>query len=453
MKKLNKYVLVLLTLSFVSCSKNLNKEAKKVTNKNNNSSSTSGIQFKVLQGVIDTSFGNGGYVLHDNAAFGGPTGFDSGDAIKLTPSGDILVCGLSNNGSNHDIAIYKYKPNGIIDDNFGSGGVVTRHNIAGGNEKDYCKDLVVNNDESFYVTGYSYNSAGNDDMVILKYKANGSPDYNFGISGAIYHNYSTGGVLNDIPQRILSNDQDELFIIGGSPNGTDGDIVIWKYFSNGSRDTTFGTDGILNIDSLTGLSNTSIIHDSKILPNGKIVILGYESNGGSSGILSRVHSNGFPDPTFGTSGLIDYATDIGSSKSICHATNDYILYTSYTGGDGNSKLYKMKSNGTLDVSFGTNGSTVIPENPDIRKCLMNDLGDIYMITFDYPNIQIYKVSEDGVIDNTFGDGGIFSYQLASSWIGSNSAVFAKDGSILVTGYTDPIDDGVTNQQMFIIKVD
>lgn len=445
MKTKNYLTFVFLILSLTSCLQN--KEKKKNFNNNQVSNTqASGIKFKNLQGVIDTSFGTNGYVLHDNAAFGGDGGFDSGDRVHITSDGKILVCGISNNGSNSDLTLWKFLEDGDLDQDFGSGGIVTRHNIAGGNAGEYCRDFTINSDDSFYAVGVSSNGS-NDDMFLIKYKSNGSPDYNFGISGYIYHDNAAGGSGADTPRKVLTNSLGNIFVFGTSDEGSSNNAVIWKYLSSGSRDTTFGSDGILNIHSRYGFSGTSVINDSIVLSNNKLVTIGNIYLVGTTGFITRMFSNGLVDPTFGTGGLIEISSDVGAAKSICYATNDYVLYSSYTGGGQNSKIIKILSNGNLDTSFGDGGVTYLADGISTIKCLRSDLGDLYILGNQNNYSKVWKVSEDGEIDTTFGDGGVFSFQVGSDT--PYDMNFSLDGSLLISGFTNYEGEN----QMFMIKVD
>ena len=83
---------------------------------------------------------------------------------------------------------------------------------------------------------------------------------------------------------------DGKIVVAGSP-----DLV--RYNSDGSLDTTFGTNGIVTNSGLAGGS------DLAIQPDGKILVIG-----GSGGLhdnikVARFNGNGSPDTTFGTNGI------------------------------------------------------------------------------------------------------------------------------------------------------
>ena len=61
----------------------------------------------VIIGELDTSFGGTGYVVHNSAA--GGNSHDEGYGVAIDSSGRIVVSGFSWNGSNYDMAIWRYK--------------------------------------------------------------------------------------------------------------------------------------------------------------------------------------------------------------------------------------------------------------------------------------------------------------------------------------------------------
>ncbi|MGB7157781.1 MAG: hypothetical protein WBD40_06930, partial [Tepidisphaeraceae bacterium] len=72
---------------------------------------------------------------------------------------------------------------------------------------------------------------------------------------------------------------------------------------NGSLDTTFDGDGIETTDYGT---STDKAHDVTVQPDGKIVIVG---SGGGDLILGRYNTDGSQDTTFSTDGEVK--TDFG----------------------------------------------------------------------------------------------------------------------------------------------
>jgi uncharacterized delta-60 repeat protein len=120
-------------------------------------------------GVLDTSFNGTGFVVHNNAAGGNSD--DYGNSIYVDNTGKIYVTGSSKNSSgNYDMVIWRYNSNGSLDSSFGNNGIVVHNNAAGGNGSDIGKSIYVDSNGKIYVIGFSWNSSNNYDMVIWKYK-------------------------------------------------------------------------------------------------------------------------------------------------------------------------------------------------------------------------------------------------------------------------------------------
>src|SRR5207244_6672299 len=88
-----------------------------------------------------------------------------------------------------------------------------------------------------------------------------------------------------------------------SQNGGVQNFAVARYTSNGVLDTSFGTDGMTQIDFGNCCQGAN---KGSLQPNGKIITVG-GSNGESSEddfLLARLTSDGSLDPTFGTGGKV-----------------------------------------------------------------------------------------------------------------------------------------------------
>jgi uncharacterized delta-60 repeat protein len=132
-----------------------------------NSSNLSG--YSPATGVLDTSFGGKGIVVHNNAAGGNSD--DEGESIYVDSTGKIYVTGGSiNRSGDADMVIWRYNSDGTLDSSFGRKGIVVHNNAAGGNGHDEGVSIYVDSNGKIYLTGSSRNRNGNFDMVIWRYK-------------------------------------------------------------------------------------------------------------------------------------------------------------------------------------------------------------------------------------------------------------------------------------------
>ncbi|MBU0975707.1 MAG: DUF4215 domain-containing protein [Patescibacteria group bacterium] len=195
-------------------------------------------------GALDDTFGDGtcnngvgtgsnmGCTVHGNAA--GGDGWDSGAAVTLQTDGSLLVSGWSGSLSNSDdMAIWRLDSSGNLDNTFDSDGYVTHD--TGGGSYDSGEDIAIQNDGKIVVTGYGDDTDGNTDLIIWKYNSDGTPDTSFNPQGFVRHNgdEAIAGWNYDYGGdiEILLNGS---FLITGSAdetNNEDGDMALWMYTS------------------------------------------------------------------------------------------------------------------------------------------------------------------------------------------------------------------------------
>jgi uncharacterized delta-60 repeat protein len=125
------------------------------------------------------------------------------------------------------MVIWRYNSDGTLDTSFNGTGFVVYNNTAGGNDSDVGFSIFVDSIGKIYVTGYSVNSSGNGDMVIWRYNSNGSLDNTFGNNGIVHHTACGNGW--DEGRSIFVDSNGKIYVTGLSWNGSNDDMVIWKY--------------------------------------------------------------------------------------------------------------------------------------------------------------------------------------------------------------------------------
>jgi uncharacterized delta-60 repeat protein len=237
-----------------------------------------------IDGSLDKTFNNIGYVLHNNAASG--EGHDVGEDLLIQSDGKIVVTGYSFNGSNYEMVIWRYNKNGTLDKTFNKTGYAVHNNAAGGSScNDYGVALGIQSDHKIVVAGKS-----DDHLTIWRYSENGTLDKTFGTNGFIvyrtsYHelaSYDIGNAIYDGSTRESKNDEsgDALFIqddgkivVCGTSNR---DMAIWRYNPDGTPDTKFSQEGIVVHENALDIDKG---RDLVIQSNGKIVIAGDRHSG------------------------------------------------------------------------------------------------------------------------------------------------------------------------------
>jgi uncharacterized delta-60 repeat protein len=75
--------------------------------------------------------------------------------------------------------------------------------------------IYVDSNGKIYVTGYS-NSSSNYDMVIWRYNSNGTLDTSFGNNGIVVHHNAAGGNYDDGGNSIYVDNNGKIYVTGYS---------------------------------------------------------------------------------------------------------------------------------------------------------------------------------------------------------------------------------------------
>lgn len=254
-------------------------------------------------GGLDTAFSNKGYIVHAGAA--GGNGDDWGSKMILDASNRILVAGGSRGLTSHDMALWRIRPDGSFDITFSNKGWTFHHNAAGGNAGDSGEGISLDGSGRILVTGPSMNGA-NYDMVVWRYNTDGSLDTAFSNKGWVVHQSAAGGMGSDYGSAVTTDGNGRILSAGRSFNGSNFDMVVWRYNTDGSLDTAFSNKGWIVHNNAAGGNGNDFASDIFIDANGKIWAAG-GSTGPSSGYqmtVWRFNPDGSPDTTLNDTGYI-----------------------------------------------------------------------------------------------------------------------------------------------------
>lgn len=298
-------------------------------------------------GIINTNFGNQGISLFFNE-----NNSATEPVLNITTDNKIILAG-------HE-KVYKLNLDGTLDNNFANSGIL---NIPIGSDGFFLEDVVCSPDNTFYVIGHEQNIQPSN-YLIFKFNATGTLVTTYGNSGK-----STIPV-NDYsyPFKALLQSDGKLVIVGvsGSFSTVLENLTLARINTDGSLDTTFGTNGI-SIQNIQGM--TPYPYSVKLQNDGKIIAaFSYKPNPSiyNEFTLVRYNQNGILDTTFGNNGIAHtsigdtdaYASDItilNDNKILAVGSNDQSTWKHLT-------LVLHNPDGTLDTSFGTNG--IFMESPD-----------------------------------------------------------------------------------------
>lgn len=185
-----------------------------------------------------------------------------------------------------------------------------------------------------------------------------------------------------------------------------GDIT--RYNMDGTRDTTFGTSGWVDLGTLfTGIYAHNAVNVSV---DDSIYIAAAGTVGGNVSHIAKLLPDGAPDTSFGVSGLASVpVADMNTNINNFAFDADGNIY-GMSGSSG--KLCKFLADGTVDATFGTNGVVQVEWNSStttLRNAnILHYNAGLYIICrADSPPVQIgvVKYNLDGTKDATYGTSG------------------------------------------------
>jgi uncharacterized delta-60 repeat protein len=398
-------------------------------------------------GVLDMSFHSpDGYVLWDSGA-----GYDRGRDIALQYDGKIVVAGYMTNGADNDLMVIRFNKDGTLDAGFGTNGTYI---YDGGNGIDGGYAIALQSDGKILVAGESSNGSDSD-AIVLRLDPNGSPDPNFGTNGIYTYD---GGNGYDSSIDLLVQPDGRVVMCGSSNNGTDDDLMVIRLNANGTPDTSFGGNGIVFYDS--GISYDFGLRLA-LQQDGKILVSGGSYNGSNiDTIVLRFNTDGVLDTSFGNDGIAVYdGGDYDRGYGLDVNSEGKIFVTGVRAkSDQNRTDYDIPvvcfdSNGVLDTSFGDNG-VALYDGSRSEQCydLKVQSDDTILVAgFSGSNIDgtsdwglvVVKFTQNGILDTTFGADGVYRYDPTDNTEWGYGLALQTDGKIVVTGQAhNGMDDDV-----------
>lgn len=266
-------------------------------------------------GSLDTTFGTAGIVETQIGLFG-----KASSVLALQPDEKIVLAG--------PFAMARYTTTGQLDGSFGRGGItaiVASNPTAMALQPDGKILIAAGAIALGSVTPPPGPGLASPAGTVSRYRANGSLDTTFGISGQAASLVSASAIAVQIESGCVSTCK---ILVAGTVvsslniNGNNNGFGIVRLASNGSVDTTFGTHGGV----ITGFiaagpqaSAFALLQET----NGNIVAAGSAGQAPATTILqadfalARYSSSGGVDATFGSSGKV--TTTFGTNEAAIYA--------------------------------------------------------------------------------------------------------------------------------------
>jgi uncharacterized delta-60 repeat protein len=321
-------------------------------------------------GSLDTSFGSNGKVT-TGVFNGGPCGATAG---AIQPDGKIVIAGYAYNSSQmkYYFAVARYNTNGSLDTSFDGDGITTTAAL----DALWASSVVIQPDGKIVAGGSTGSTGGPSDKFILtRYNPNGSVDTTFDGDGIVTTQMlQTGSVVVSI--ALLA---DGRIVAGGSTNSHFG---VVRYNPDGSLDTSFDGDGKVITSVLSGSDS---LYDIAVQADGRVVAAGYADNGSNNDLpLVRYNTDGSLDSSYGSGGKAVF--DLGFNDRIGGMTLDAAGKAVIVGTSNNLLIGRITADFAPLVDVGgrvtsTNGQGIAgaavvltDENHNSRSAITNPFG-------------------------------------------------------------------------------
>jgi uncharacterized delta-60 repeat protein len=251
----------------------------------------------------------------------------------------------------------------------------------------------------------------------------------------------------------------------GAVDTRDRDIALVRINPDGTKDTTFGADGVVQLDLSTGIvSGSSFLADSawglaSYADNRLVVSGGRVRDGGTDTdfALVRLSADGVPDETFGLHGVFVLDTTVvgvehnnASPRGVTILPgSDGVLGTGYQpkpGANTSPVVYKVDDHGVLDTSFGDAGvfhQSLLDEQTECYAAVVQPLatGGYKLVTTGYgkqlaaetTDFVSLRLSSAGSVDTTYGEQGLVRLDIGGFGDNSRNLLVLPDSRIVLVG--------------------
>jgi uncharacterized delta-60 repeat protein len=263
-----------------------------------------------------------------------------------------------------------------------------------------------------------------------------------------YSEYAVGSLQSNADQEASDS-------IDVSISAPDGFPFVMRLHQDGSADTTFGTNGIFEIDPQQ--FTFGIATDVTTQADGKIVVAGYLNDRvaptsdvtaqigfASEFFVARFTIDGSPDTSFAGTGTFTSEVELTNhwiNQVFTQSDGKIVIVGSGYDDNGylSAFLTRLTSAGVVDTMYGTDGVVSIPNllslnlfeaaiQPDNQIVIANTIS----------SNDISRITVKGAFDQTFGTNGelIIGDGVASNYVLGLS--IQPDGKILATGNNNTI---------------
>lgn len=402
-------------------------------------------------GDLDPTFGTGGFVMT------AVQDLSSANDVIVDAKHRVLAAGSGSNAalSTMSPALIRYLPDGSLDTSFGDSGSGIEMVAPPAGLGEYAEFCCVRLDSKNRIVAAGFTeiaapAGAQKVLTVLRLSEDGTLDPSFGENGFVANVIAAGEAYS--AAQALTIDASDRIVIGGATFDTTflGTPLLVRYNTNGTLDHSFGDGGIATLPE-TGFSPAPV--GMRIDGDGRIVVAGNYIDLGSATqgmYVARYQSNGEPDASFGTDGIVHLEGTPGNAFTL--DPMDRPIVASYEIDGVNAGMERLNTDGTLDTGFGPDGTGIVTATVDDgaiwpASIAIDGAGNVvlaatYSVEFEPSTFAALRYTGDGEPDMTFGTDGM-SAPAGPGDGNAESVTVDSSGAITLTGYTVDADTGDT----------
>ena len=247
----------------------------------------------------------------------------------------------------------------------------------------------------------------------------------------------------------------KLIIVGsGLAAGEPFEAAVLRLNHDGTLDTAFGSDGVAVINYSAGFDDG---YTMLLQPDGKIVVAGAAEPIGENFDLAiaRLNADGSADTTFGINGstVLDLGgiNEVALGIALVEDGKLVVAGFSNANSDFDVAFARFNADGTLDTTFGTNGSVLVDANGEnylARRLTQQADGKLIACGAALPSPQDFlfgdmmavRINANGTVDTSFGVAGIAIIDTGTIIGESATCAALPDGTLVLAGASGSSDD-------------
>jgi uncharacterized delta-60 repeat protein len=234
--------------------------------------------------------------------------------------------------------------------------------------------------------------------------------------------------------------------------------------SAGALDSGFGSSGVTS----TSVPTLTLTAASKVLvqPDGKLVVAGIQPGSAGNVVVARYTPTGALDTTFGAPlgytkpGLGSASAQDGVQIALQPDGKVIVVGSKVVSSQARVAIARLNTNGSLDTSFGTSGTTTLAFGSAIPQqhgsgVLVLPSGQTLVSVWLGPGHDAFKVvrfSSTGAWDTSFGSSGLaISHPIAGQPAQASDLALTSDNKIVVVGSVNTTHNSIAQTDTVVAR--